>query len=259
MINTQAFKNKIRSAKGVLGIFMKTGDPAFVESAGYAGMDFAIFDMEHGPTDYLAVQNHIRAAQIAGITPIVRVKGVSDADISHVLDLGAAGVQVPQVDDPGQVEEVIKAAKYAPQGERGVCRYVRANLYSSGNAQEYFEDANKNSLVIIQLEGLKALDNLEPILDIPGVDIIFIGPYDLSSSLGLIGQVNHPKVVAVMQDIVSCAAVKNVIVGIFADSIETAKFWNKNGVKYIAYSTDVGIFTKAVKEKVEDYKLFCND
>ena len=226
MAKTEEFYRKIRSGY-VIGPFMKTCDPAFVEAAGYAGMDFVILDMEHGPASVESLQNHIRAAQVAGVLPVVRVG--SYGDISRVLDIGAGGVQVPQVSSAKEAEAVVREAKYFPQGERGVCRFVRAARYSALEKQEYFRRANQ-ALVIIQLEGQKALENLDEIMEVPGIDILFIGPYDLSQSLGVPGQTTHPAVVEQMQEIVERAKKKHILVGTFTDSEKTLKRWSDAGV-----------------------------
>ena len=241
MIDT--FRQKIQNGP-VFGPFMKTGDPAFVEAAGYAGCDFAILDMEHGPESLKDMQNNIRAAQVAGMVPIVRVCALSEVAISQALDIGAAGGQVPQISTAEEARQAVRAAKYYPQGERGVCRFVRAAHYSAMERSAYFEEANR-ALVIIQLEGQRAVENLDEILDVDGVDIVFIGPYDLSQSLGVPGQTTHPKVLEQMEKIVSHAKEKNVVLGTFTDSADTMKIWMDAGVRYLSYSVDVGIFQAA--------------
>lgn len=237
------FKEKINSGI-VVGPFMKTSDPAFVESAGYAGMDFVILDMEHGPVGIESMQNNIRAAQLSGLLAVVRVPSISEEAIGKALDIGAAAVQVPQITCAEDAEKAVCMAKFHPAGERGVCRFVRAANYSNLPRGEYFKTANE-SLVIIQLEGAKAIENLDAILMVEGVDIVFIGPYDLSQSFGVPGEVTHPVVVEQMEKIVKTARSKGVVVGVFADTPETAKMWKEAGVQYIAYSVDVGIFSEA--------------
>lgn len=237
------FRCKI-AKEPVFGPFMKTGDPAFVEAAGYAGCDFAILDREHGPSDLAMLQNHIRAAQLAGMLPIVRVRSLSETEISGALDIGAAGVQIPQVCSAAQAREAVRAARFYPQGERGVCRFVRAAHYSVLDRKEYFERANR-VIVVIQVEGKEAVVQLDEILDVEGIDILFIGPYDLSQSLGVPGQTMHPLVIDAMEKITYKAAKKGITVGAFTDSRETLKLWMNAGVKYLSYSVDVGIFSEA--------------
>ena len=127
----EIFKKKLESDNPVFGPFMKTGDPAFVEIAGYAGFDFVVLDMEHGPTSFENLQNLVRAALVGGAFPVVRCSDKNDISIGRALDVGALGVQVPQVTTAEEARSVIKAARFYPEGERGVCAYVRAADYSS--------------------------------------------------------------------------------------------------------------------------------
>jgi 4-hydroxy-2-oxoheptanedioate aldolase len=228
---------------------MKTGDPAFIEIAGYAGFDFVIIDMEHGPVSFENLQNLIRAATIAGAVPIVRSSDSREISIARALDVGAMGVQIPQIQTAAEAGLCIRAAKFFPLGERGVCRFVRAAGYSSTQQNDYFVNAN-NALVILQLEGKKALEKLDEILDVEGMDIIFIGPYDLSQSLGYPGLVNHREVVKKMQLIVDNARKRGVTVGTFTDTLDAVKMWKDAGVQYISYSVDVGIFMEACKDLI---------
>ena len=244
-----SFKEKLAQGKPVYGPFMKTGDAAFVECAGHAGFDFAILDMEHGPVDFFTLQNLIRGAEASGILPIVRTYDSSETAISKALDLGAKGIQVPQIQSAEEAAEVVKAAKYFPKGERGVCRFVRAANYSSTQRNDYFAQANE-ALVIMQVEGKQVLNHLDKILAVKGLDILFIGPYDLSQSLGVPGQVSHPTVVEAISKITEQARAANVVTGVFCDTPEAAALWRSAGIQYLSYSVDVGIFTDACRSLV---------
>ena len=242
------FKEKLHS-DGVVGVFSKTCDPAFIETMGYAGMDYVIIDLEHGPNSVQNVQNLIRGAQVAGLMTIVRVKESCSSVMGEVLDIGAGGIQVPQIATPEEAEAVIKRTKFSPIGERGVCRFVRAANYSSKDRFEYFKDANE-AVIILQIEGQEGIDNLDGIISVKGIDAIFIGPYDLSQSLGVAGQIDHPLVEEKMLEIVKKCAKVGVTVGTFVDTVENARKWKKLGVKYISYSVDVGIFYDAIKSLI---------
>jgi len=238
------FRKKIGRGQCVFGPFMKTSDPAFVEIAGRAGFDFTILDMEHGPADFSLLQNLIRAAECAGTLPVVRVSKLDEVSISRALDVGARGVQLPQIETAEEAARAVMYAKFAPDGVRGVCRFVRAANYSATDRFEYFEEANRN-LIILQLEGCKAIDSIDDILGVKGFDIIFIGPYDLSQSLGVPGQIDHPLVEEKMRYITQKARARGVVTGTFVDDISMVKKWTSLGVQYISYSVDVGIFYEA--------------
>lgn len=235
----------LKNRKLSIGPFSKCSDPAMIECIGLAGFDFVIIDLEHGPNSIETAQNLVRAALIHKISPIIRVSENNESMISKALDIGADGVQVPQIDDEQGARQVVSAAKFSRLGNRGVCRYVRAAGYSSQSKHEYFEEANKNTLVIIQIEGKKALENIDNILQVEGIDIVFIGPYDLSQSMGVPGQTNHPKVLEAMKMVEEKARYYNKIVGTFIETPVDFKIWKDLGLLYLSYKVDVGIFYEA--------------
>jgi 4-hydroxy-2-oxoheptanedioate aldolase len=232
---------------------MKTTDPGFVEIAGFAGFDFVILDREHGPASISEMQNLLRAAQCADILPVVRVPDSREISIDKALDIGAVGIQVPNVETAEQARNIVRAAKYAPEGYRGVCRFVRAAEYSNIERSEYFRQANE-TLIIVQVEGLRGIKNLEGILEVEGIDVVFIGPYDLSQSLGVGGQIDHPAVEEKMKDVTLAAGRKAIIVGTFVDTIDNAVKWKKAGIQYLSYSVDVGIFYEACKSIISSVR-----
>jgi 4-hydroxy-2-oxoheptanedioate aldolase len=237
------FKNKI-SKQAVIGPFCKTIDPALIECIGYSGFDFAIVDMEHGPISLESSQNLIRAAQLTNLIPFVRIKENSFSLIGSVLDIGAGGVIIPHINTVEDLKIVLEKSKFYPDGQRGVCRYVRAAKYSSKSKEEYFSSSN-DSLIIIQIEGIQGINNINDIIDFGGFDILFIGTYDLSQSLGVIGQVDHPIVIEKINEVVKNCRSNNILVGSFADTVEDAKKLIEIGIKFISISVDMGIFFRA--------------
>lgn len=249
----QEFRSKIFTGECVYGIFMKTGDPMFVEAVGLSGFDYVILDTEHGPVSIESQQNNIRAAEARGTVPIVRLPDSDENTIGKALDIGAYGIQVPQIKSAEEAKRVVKYSKFYPYGMRGVCRFVRAADYSAMDRYSYF-DNSKDLLIILQLEGVDAIKNLDEILDVEGVDILFIGPYDLSQSLGIPGQVNNPKVVSEMKKIVEKAKKKNKIIGTFTDTPEDLRMWRELGLQYLSYSVDIGIFMDACSTLINDFR-----
>jgi len=247
-------KEALQDGKVVFGPFLKFTDPAVVEIMGFAGFDFVIIDAEHGPISMESAQNMIRAAESVKITPIIRVGNNDEALILRALDIGAQGIEIPQINSKPDAVRAVKSVKYSPQGERGVCRYVRAANYSSMDKFKYFESANNETMIIAHIEGVEGISNLDEILSVPGIDVIFIGPYDLSQSLGIPGQVNHSLVVEKMKEVVTKCRENNIAVGTFADDVETAKSWVSLGVQYMSFSVDVGILYEVSKQIVEKLK-----
>ncbi len=258
------FKNKLKekliNGEVVIGPFLKIVDPAIVEIAGKAGFDFVLIDTEHGPISIESAQNMIRAAEVVNITPIIRVLENDEGKILRALDIGAHGVEVPQINSKKQATNLRKAAKFSPQGERGVCCYVRSADYSQINSsnelkRNYFKNANKETLIIAHIEGLDGIKNIDEILEEDVIDVLFLGPYDLSQSLGIPGEVSDIKVEKKMKEIIEKASNKNKIIGTFVDNAEDARKWIAAGVQFIAYSVDVGIFYNACTNILTDLKL----
>lgn len=243
------FKQRLRDST-VVGPFAKSCDGAFIEILGHAGFDFVVLDLEHGPSSVERLQDLIRAAESSGLVPIVRTKEGLPSTIGEVLDIGAAGVQVPQIRNHDDALAAIQAAKFAPDGSRGVCRFVRASGYSTTDRYRYFSEANE-AVIVLQVEGLEAIRNLHSILEVAGIDVVFIGPYDLSQSLGYAGQIDHPAVLSAMNDITEQCLELGIGVGTFVEDVEAAEKWRGVGVQYVCYSVDVGIFAQACSKSVE--------
>ena len=224
-------------------------DDVFIDIAGF---DFAILDMEHGPASLQTQQNNIRAAELRDMMPIIRVNTLTENSIGAALDIGAYGIQIPQVASAAEAKMAVEYARFYPKGMRGVCRFVRAADYSGMNRTDYFRNSD-DIFIIVQLEGVEAVSNLDQILSVDGIDIIFIGPYDLSQSLGVPGQVDHPTVIREMEKIVCKAKSRNKVIGTFVDTIDNLRLWKQSGVQYLSYGTDSGIFMNACKELREQF------
>jgi 4-hydroxy-2-oxoheptanedioate aldolase len=231
----------------VYGAFAKTNDPFFIEILGRAGFDFVILDSEHGPNSPRDLYPLVLASRVSGLLPVVRVGQLSETDIARVLDLGVAGVQIPQLSTAAQAQQAVQWSRFAPKGSRGVCRFVRAADFSMRTRAEYFQDANEIT-VVGMVEGIAGIRNLDEILEVDGIDVLFIGPYDLSQSLGVIGDVENPRVMKQIEIIVAKCKARKRAVGTFVDNMEAAKRYRKLGIKYLAYSVDVGIFADACRK-----------
>jgi len=249
-------KKALQDGKIVFGPFLNITDPAVVEIMGHAGFDYVIIDTEHGPISIESAQNLLRAAESVNITPIIRVGNNDELLIQRALDIGAQGVQVPQINNKLDVAKAIKAAKFFPKGKRGVSRYVRAAEHSSMDKFDYFKFANDECMVIGHIEGIEGINNLDEILTVAksGMDVVFIGPYDLSQSLGLSGQVDHPLVIEKMKEVVSKCKKNKVFVGTFVEDVSAAEKWISIGVQYISFAVDTGILYRGSRDIVNSLK-----
>jgi 2-keto-3-deoxy-L-rhamnonate aldolase RhmA len=240
-------KRKLQRGEVVYGPFMNCSYGSFIEIVGLTGFDFAIIDMEHGPLEVETAEDLCRAGQGAGLSPIVRVRKNDAPQIQRALDIGSAGVQVPQIETRADAEAVVRAAKYQPLGMRGLSFFTRAGDYVVYGQQGITDRLNEEQLVIIHIEGQRGLENLDEIVAVPNIDVVFLGPYDLSQSFGIPGQVNDPRVVKGMETATAKIRAAGKFAGTFAGNAEAAKRWAGIGVQYMSLSVDVGIFADACK------------
>jgi 4-hydroxy-2-oxoheptanedioate aldolase len=245
MIRKNPLKKRLKKGEALFGTFVRSSDPAVVEVLGFAGFEFIIIDNEHTAMDLESMVNVIRAAELAGIVPTVRIRQKNAAEILRALDSGAMGVQVPQVDTAEEAAQVARWTKYAPEGERGFAASQRSAGYGSMDPVQYVRASNDNVLTVCYCETKQSVENLDEILKVPGVDIIFIGPFDLSQAYGVIGQPNHPKVLEVIDGIIAKVRGAGKAVGIIASDAQSTKAWIKKGVQYFAISSDMGLILSA--------------
>lgn len=235
------FRKKIQESvatkKALLGTFLQLPSPEIAEIYGYCGYDFVIIDNEHsviGPEMSLRMT---RAAEAAGTFAMIRTPDVSETNIKKALDTGASGVLIPGIQSAQDVRDVIRFAKYSPMGMRGSCPGVRANCYGKGDLS-YYQQANKEVAVLVQIEGRQACEEIDEILEIEGLDGVLLGPVDLSMSLGHGGDVDHPEVVEIMDRIFEKAKARKMAVAAFAMSPETGRRWIDKGLDLLAYHID---------------------
>lgn len=243
-------KEKIRSGGSAVGTFVKLTDPAVPELLALAGFDFFVLDTEHVAVDREQLTNIVRAADAAGITPIVRVRENQQVEILQNLDLGYAGVQVPNVDTAQEARDLVSYVKYTPLGVRGLSPSVRACDYGTCGVQEYIDEANDNTMVISHCETKTCVENLDEVLKVKGIDVIFIGPMDLSQSYGVPGNTADPEVKAAIETAITKTLAAGKAAGTTAASPEAAKALIAKGVQYILLASDQGMIVKWGKEAV---------
>ena len=175
------------------------GTSSMVEIIGLAGFDAVFIDMEHFPFDFRDVHMMVLTAERVGITPIVRTPGFDPAFILRLLDMGVQGIYLPHIDNAAAARKAVEAVYYPPQGDRGMMGASRVADYGKIPLAQYMEQSNREVLLAVMIEDLKALDEIDEIAAIKGVDLIVVGPADMSRALGVAGQPNHPKLVAVME------------------------------------------------------------
>jgi 4-hydroxy-2-oxoheptanedioate aldolase len=243
-------KEKLRNGGTVLGCFTRYPNAALVEVLGYCGWDFIVFDGEHGTLEPADCEQMTRAAELQGVTPIVRVPVNLPHVILRFLDTGAQGLHVPMVRSAADAEAVVQAVKYQPRGSRGLAN-VRASDYGQRSPlAEYITRANEETLISVHIETEDSVDRLGEIIAVDGLDVIFIGPTDLSNSLGLPGQLQNPKVQAALQRCVDAVAASDKALGIMVPNAQAARTWIDRGARYVTIGLE-GLLNPACRNYLE--------
>lgn len=248
----KSLKQRLKEGERVFGVFYKTGSPIVTEILGYAGFDFIIIDCEHSGLSYGEVEEVIRTAENVGLSVIVRVPCASDEHIFHALDGGADGVQIPNMSTVDQVTEAVKCAKYYPSGSRGLSKNTRAAKFGAWwgqlHKEDYVQYANERTLVAVHIENKEMVDHVEELCQNPDIDVLFVGPGDLSQSLGIPGQNNDPRVVALASKVFETCKKYGKASGIYCGSKAGMEKYIAQGITYVVYGSDATMFTKAAKE-----------
>ena len=234
-------KDKLKKGQPSIGTWMSMAHPSIAEILSMAGYDWVVIETEHTAIDSSEVLRLIMAIEQRGVIPLVRLASVDPVQAKAALDSGAAGVIVPMVNTKAEAELAVAMTKYPPLGKRGV-GLARAQGYGQ-NFDSYVKHANDTSLVIVQIEHIDAVNNIEEILSVPGIDGTFIGPYDLSMSLGVPGQLSHPAVVAAKEKVLNAVLKKGLAAGIHfvqpSTAAEDCAAGIKAGYTFIAVGTDI--------------------
>jgi 2-keto-3-deoxy-L-rhamnonate aldolase RhmA len=244
MNHLDLFRQRLDSGKLCLGPSITLSDPVVTEALA-PSVDFFWIDLEHNPLSLESVTAHLIAARAGGAPALVRVPSSDVAWIKRLLDVGAEGIIVPQVRSAAEVRGIVSACRYPPMGARGFgprrsCNYGRDDL------QTYLAEANRRVFVAVQIETAEAYAELDAILDVPGYDSIVIGPNDLSGSLGLMGQLDHPKVVEAVGSIASRSRAAGRYVGIgMAPDVEHALRAARQGVQWVQIGGDCGFMIES--------------
>jgi 2-dehydro-3-deoxyglucarate aldolase/4-hydroxy-2-oxoheptanedioate aldolase len=240
-----SFRSRLLAHEKLIGLLITLPSPEVAEICVNAGFDWLFLDMEHGLLDVPTVQ---RIAQAVGdrAACVVRVPSHDPVWITKVLDLGVDGLIVPQVNTAEEAAAVVRAAKYPPQGARSV-GLARAHGYGATFA-EYVRTANENTAIIIQTEHINAVQNIDSILEIPGLDAAFIGPFDLSASLNKTGQITDSEVQAAIDKVRTAAQSRRFPLGIFAPTLERAQQALADGYTLLAVSADISLLTTSAKQ-----------
>jgi 2-keto-3-deoxy-L-rhamnonate aldolase RhmA len=242
------FKQRIRSGPVALGTLVTVGAPAVVEALSMTGLDWLFIDLEHGSLGLETAEDLLRAVRGDCYT-LIRIPENSPLWIRKVLDLGCDGLIVPMVCSEAEARRAVEHSKYPPAGQRSV-GVARAHGYGLEFA-DYVANANERISLIVQIEHISAVRNLSSILDVAGIDAVLIGPYDLSGSMNLLGQVDHPAVQEAMGVIRAACSERGIPFGVFVLERESIEATLATGVSFLAVGTDLSLMCSSARSAID--------
>jgi 2-keto-3-deoxy-L-rhamnonate aldolase RhmA len=240
---------KQRASKTPLGTWVMSASPLVAEAIGTAGFDWAVLDMEHSPVDMMGLVHLLQAVGNTPMLPVVRVPWNDSVSVKRVLDAGATTLLFPFIQNADEAQRAVAATRYPPEGMRGMAGMGRASRF--GTTPNYFTTANAGICNVLQLETKAAIGQLEAIAAVPGVDALFVGPADLSGTMGLPGQLDHPDVLAQMASAAKRANAFGVPIGSVGGTPETVATYRAMGYDYVAVASDLGLLMRAARAAVQ--------
>jgi len=235
-------REKLVAGQTVIGtMVVEIRQPAVMAWLAHAGFDFAIIDNEHGPFPIDAIAELSRAARTAGVTPIVRVPELAYAHVTQPLDAGAQGIMLPRVTQRAQVEECLAFMKYKPQGRRGSVLARGHTDFRGGPLAETVAAMNDMTFLIVQIETAEALDGLDDILSVSGVDAALVGPTDLSLALGVPGRLDDPVLVGAIEKTLAACSRHGVVPAIHTNEVDRTAAWARRGMRLVSINSEAGL------------------
>lgn len=250
-MKTNRFKSVVEHGNVPIGhMLLEFGSRGMAKMLAQSDIDFTIIDTEHSAFSSSDVADLLSWFQATDIAPFVRIPQIEYHLIARTLDAGALGIMVPNVKTGDEAKAIVDAAKYAPDGDRGVILGNANSDFKSVDPGEFLSYANKNSTIICQIESVQGLENIEAIATTPGVDVLWVGHFDLTQSMGIPGQFDDKAFQDAMRLVVETAAKHNLRSGIQPGSLAQAKEWMDVGFNVISYSADISVYMSAMNESV---------
>jgi 4-hydroxy-2-oxoheptanedioate aldolase len=250
-------KKRLQQGETVNGCWLNLGSSLTAEIVGLAGFDWVLIDLEHGAGNEKDVLSQLQALESTPTAAFVRVESSDSARISHVLDLGAEGVMCPKVNNADEAKKVINGLHYPPFGNRGVAKMVRATAFGQ-NFNQYYQEAKDTILGIVQIETKESLNHLDEIAAVEGVDVLFIGPADLSMELGIFEQFDNHIFLDAVKNIVQAAQNAGKASGILFFNPDDYKKYHDMGIRFIACGADATFVANGARAMAKKLKGMMN-
>lgn len=244
---------RLAAGETLYGTFLGFGSTLAAEACAIAGFDWLLVDLEHGGSDESALLHQQIAAEAHGVPMFARVESADRIRAGRVLDFGVAGVMFPRLDEPDEVRQAIRHLRYPPDGDRGVAVANRA--YGFGLNSSALDSANGKVIGVVQVESARALETVPEMAAIPGVDVLFVGPRDLSHDLGIPGQTDAPAFGAALRVVLAAAGRHGRAAGILAGDVRQAREYAAMGFRFIGIGSDSVLLARAAREAVLSARL----
>jgi 4-hydroxy-2-oxoheptanedioate aldolase len=249
---TNPFKTALTQPRPLVGVWSMLNSATAVEALSGSGFDWILLDGEHSPLELRDAIEHLRALNGGTTLPIVRLPDNDPILFKRFLDAGATTIMLPQVQSAAEAKAAVSAMRYAPAGARGVALMHRASRY--GRVPNYLQTANEGLCLIVQIETPAALDNLEEIASVDGVDALFFGPGDLSASMGVLGQPDHPKVQEAIAAALERASRVGVPAGVLAPNPAAAQRYLEMGFAFVSVANDLAMLVHTADATAARYR-----
>lgn len=252
-VRTNHAKQALKAGRLTAGAWLNLCSPIAAEIMGEAGFDWILIDMEHGHGDYQTLLAQLQALEPSESIPLVRVQWNDLVVIKRILDLGAYGVMIPWVNSRDAAVAAVQACRYPPEGVRGMAGTPRAAGFGRHRG-EYFRRANEEVLVVIQVETAVAVEAIDQILSVPGIDVAFVGPSDLSASMGHVGNPSHPEVQAAIATVEQAAKAHRVALGTITSGWEQARELYVRGYQFLPLCSDASLVLQGSSDFVRRFR-----
>jgi len=244
-------KNRMLSGETVFGTWSMLPSGFVADVIARTGLDFIVLDMEHGTLSWETAEEMVRAAQLHQCQPVIRVGDDHENTILHALETGCKALMVPHVATKQAAKNIVNSALYAPKGARGLSPYTRCHGYTHLGLEKSLLTHAEETLIGVLVEGKEGIDNLPEICQVDGLDLIYLGMYDISQSVGLPGQLEHPEVLNQLEKCLNIILDSGKLAGTFARDIEACKSFRDMGFNFIAYVADSYAITDFYRDAVQ--------
>lgn len=242
-------KEKIRSGEAVHGCWINMASTISAEIVGQAGFDWLLLDLEHGAGDVAIMYQQLQALSASSSASIVRIDQLARPKAQRILDAGAGGIMFPQIQSAEQAREAVEMMYYPPRGSRGMAKMTRATGFGK-SADDYINNLDQNLVSVIQIETLQAVQNVETIAATDGIDVLFVGPTDLTVSLGILGQLNHPNYQDAINAVATAAKKYGKAAGVLLQDVNEYEMYYRLGYRFLACGADSMFVRKGAEEMV---------